>query len=165
MNRYLLMLTGICFCVRVSERIGRGEGVSTKDKLAEALRKAGAPATMIEKAEAGYYDDFEGPLATPINQLVSDARILGLNEIAVAAIGGEFDGTPEEGEAWFQRAGKDFAVMEAPAGVPDLWKAYLHFSQMEKVQFTEEFRRGTFWLLVLIVWMPMLLIFLMLLNK
>ena len=78
----------------------------TKDKLAMALLKAGAPESMVKKAEIGYYDDYLSPLATPIVQLVSDCRFFikhgrpGLKDIVKRAKNGEFDATKEESEAW-----------------------------------------------------------------
>jgi len=62
---------------------------------------------MAAKARTGYYDDFESPLATPITQLVTDLRKAGQEKLAQRAINGDFDGTKEEGEAWFNRRGKD----------------------------------------------------------
>ena len=79
--------------------------MKTTEKLAEALRQAGAPEAMINRARNGYYDDYESPLVAPITQLVQDARGQGIPEIAERAIAGEFDGTPEEGAAWWQREG------------------------------------------------------------
>lgn len=79
--------------------------MKTKEKLKEALVSESAPSWMIEKAAAGHYDDFESPFASPIMQLVADAELSGLFKIARRAIGGEFDGTSEEAEAW--RNGKE----------------------------------------------------------
>jgi len=72
----------------------------TTEKLAAALRAANAPAAMISKAEAGYYDDFKSPLAMPLHQLVTDAQAAGLPDIAMSAINGDFDATREESAAW-----------------------------------------------------------------
>jgi hypothetical protein len=80
--------------------------MKTKEKLALALKEAGAPENFIKRAEAGYYDDFESPLATAIIQLVTDLRVAGLDKLAQRAIDGEFDGTKEEGEEWFNKEGK-----------------------------------------------------------
>lgn len=77
----------------------------TKDKLTKALLDAGAPATMIQRAEGGYYDDYESPLATPLQALVLDATAAGLSDIAQRTMDGEFDGTMEEGEVWMKREG------------------------------------------------------------
>ena len=81
--------------------------MKTKDRLAEALTKAGASGTMIDRAVSGQYDDFESNSPTPVMDLVRDCRGAGLDDVALRAISGEFDGTKEEGEAWMQREGKD----------------------------------------------------------
>jgi hypothetical protein len=74
--------------------------MKTSDKLAAALREAGAPGIMIGRAEHGYYDDYKSHLAMPLHQLVVDARQHKLEDIAKRAIAGEFDGTKEEGDEW-----------------------------------------------------------------
>lgn len=79
--------------------------MSTKENLVKALQDASAPREMIDKAKAGYYDDFETSITTPIGQLVLDARAAGLQNIAERAMNGEFDATLEEGEAWIKRSG------------------------------------------------------------
>lgn len=66
--------------------------MSVKDRLAEALIKAGASPAMIASAREGRYSDYESESATPINDLVNDCRIAGLNGIARRAMDGEFDG-------------------------------------------------------------------------
>lgn len=81
--------------------------MSTKEKLVAALISANAPQDIINKAQVGYYDDFESTIATPIQSLVLDLRAAGLGEIAARAMDGDFDATPEEAEAWYQREGKD----------------------------------------------------------
>ncbi len=74
--------------------------MSTADRLADALKEANAPITMVVRARQAYYDDYRSPLPMPINQLVADCRAAGLNDIAERAINGEFDGTKEESDAW-----------------------------------------------------------------
>jgi len=81
--------------------------MTTKEKLADALTKAGAPIAMREKALRGNYDDFESQSATPIVDLVRDARAVGLEDIAQRAMNGEFDSTKEESAAWFEREGRN----------------------------------------------------------
>lgn len=81
--------------------------MGTKEKLVTALTNAGAPDDMLNKARVGYYDDFESAIATPITALVADCRAAGLNDLAARAMRGDFDATPEESEAWYQREGKD----------------------------------------------------------
>jgi hypothetical protein len=61
-------------------------------RLVAALREAGAPLAMVERAAGGYYGDFTSPLPFPISQLASDARQAGLSGIARRALDGEFDG-------------------------------------------------------------------------
>lgn len=73
----------------------------TTERLAVALVQAGAPVAMIERARAGFYDDYKSELAMPISQLIVDARKLGLTDIARRAINGEFDATQAEGDAWW----------------------------------------------------------------
>lgn len=72
----------------------------TTERLAVELVKAGAPPLMIEKARAGYYDDYKSELAMPITQLVIDARAAGLPIIAERASAGEFDASNAESDAW-----------------------------------------------------------------
>jgi hypothetical protein len=61
-------------------------------RLTLALREAGAPQDMIDRAATGYYGDFTSPLPFPISRLVKDARAAGLDAIARRAMDGEFDG-------------------------------------------------------------------------
>lgn len=84
----------------------RGPKQSTKERLAEALTQASAPAAMIQRARHGDYDDYESELGTPIVQLVRDCQAAGLPALAQRAINGEFDGTKEEADAWFAREGR-----------------------------------------------------------
>ena len=74
--------------------------IPTTEKLAQALKKAGAPAAMIAFAREGKYDDYKSDLANPIMQLVTEARAAGLDDIADRAIGGEFDGQTWEADEW-----------------------------------------------------------------
>jgi hypothetical protein len=74
--------------------------IPTTERLARALEAAGAPQEMIARARGGFYDEFKSDLATPIVQLVQDAREAGLKGIAERAIDGEFDATKEESDAW-----------------------------------------------------------------
>lgn len=72
----------------------------TTERLAAALKAAGAPADMVLRAIAGHYDDYKSPSATPIVDLVGDCVRHGLHAIAERARNGEFDATTEETEAW-----------------------------------------------------------------
>ena len=74
--------------------------MKTPERLATALEAAGAPADMIARAREGHYDDYLSPLAMPIHALAIEAREAGLTDIAQRAIGGEFDATVEEADAW-----------------------------------------------------------------
>jgi hypothetical protein len=74
--------------------------IPTTERLAQDLEEAGAPAEMIERARAGYYDDYKSPLAMPEVQLLQDARAAGLTTIAEGVLEGRWDATKEEAEAW-----------------------------------------------------------------
>jgi hypothetical protein len=76
--------------------------MKTKERLAEDLRKARAPVDMIDRALAGYYDDYESPLGYPLHALVVDAEKARLHKIADKAKNGDYDGTLEEGRAWIK---------------------------------------------------------------
>lgn len=80
--------------------------MTTKEKLAKALREAGAPPSMILKAQRGFYDDFESPLEAPERALLEDAIRNGLGTIVAAVQRGDFDATDEEGWAWYRREGR-----------------------------------------------------------
>jgi predicted MPP superfamily phosphohydrolase len=71
-------------------------------KLVAALKKANAPAKMVQRAQNGDYDDYLSDIANPIQALVNDARRAKLNDIAKRAITGEFDGTKADADAWAQ---------------------------------------------------------------
>ncbi len=62
---------------------------------------------MEKAARAGRYDDYEGTTATPIIDLVNDLKQTGAYDLAKRAMGGEFDGTKEEADEWYQREGKN----------------------------------------------------------
>ena len=89
--------------------------IATKQKLAAVLRERGLT-VMARRAERGYYDDYESDLVAPINQLVADLRAHGAEDLAKRAIDGEWDGSREEGEAWFAREGKQLLEGEINAG-------------------------------------------------
>lgn len=83
------------------------EAIPTTERLAKALEEAGAPKEMIDRARAGYYDDFKSELALPCVQLVNDLRAAGLHDLERRAMDGEFDGSAEESAAWFEAEGKE----------------------------------------------------------
>jgi hypothetical protein len=72
----------------------------TTEKLAKALREAGASLAMIIRAKDGYYDDYRSPLATPMMQLYADLMAEGKRDLAERVAAGEFDATKEEADAW-----------------------------------------------------------------
>lgn len=74
----------------------------TTERLARALELLADPALagMIAQARAGHYDDYKSTIAGPQLQLVQDLRAHGHFEFVGRVIAGEFDATPEEGEAW-----------------------------------------------------------------
>lgn len=77
----------------------------TKDRLARVLAENGLRG-MAAKAMLGCYDDYESMSATPIMHLVRDLKAAGKPDLATRAMNGEFDGTPEEGRAWFEGEGR-----------------------------------------------------------
>jgi hypothetical protein len=79
-----------------------GDCMRTKERLAQALQEAGADPLTIHAARRGRYDDFESDSATPISDLVREARRQGLVTIAIRAMSGEFDATAEEADEWFK---------------------------------------------------------------
>ena len=98
--------------------------MSTKQRLVQALFQALGSgdrlvAEMIERATAGYYDDYDSPLATPLVQLAADLREYGayllkngrsdegVNELIAAVKDGAFDATKAEADAWMVREGGD----------------------------------------------------------
>jgi hypothetical protein len=79
--------------------------VNTKERLALAMEAEGCPQELIARARGGEFDDFYSNSATPIMRLVGELRKNGFRALAARAIGGEFDATKEEAEAWYQREG------------------------------------------------------------
>lgn len=78
------------------------EQLQTTERLARALESLNDPALagMIAQARAGYYDDYKSTIAGPQLQLVQDLRAHGHFEIVGRVVAGEFDATPDEGDAW-----------------------------------------------------------------
>ena len=74
--------------------------MTTKDRLTQALKEAGAPARMVELAQLGAYDDCLSTEATPIMNLVRDLNTAGLHDLKARAMRGEFDASREEWNAW-----------------------------------------------------------------
>lgn len=78
---------------------------STKQRLAEVLHARGL-FEMEGAALAGRYDDYESEHDTPCLDLVRDLEAAGAGDLADRARNGEWDGTREEAEAWFEREGR-----------------------------------------------------------
>jgi len=81
---------------------------STKDRLAKALRGAGAP-DLATRAEAGEFSDFQSQHAMPKVRLVELLVGRGLRSLAEKVTHGLFDDTKAEAEEWWQREGKYLA--------------------------------------------------------
>ncbi len=87
--------------------------IRTKEILAQVLH-ANVLFDLERRARAGEFDDFESPSATPINDLVAALRAVSdakpddndlrdrTMKLALRAMEGEWDGSPEEAEAWAQ---------------------------------------------------------------
>ena len=86
----------------------------TKERLARELEKLNDPRLkeIIARARVGKYDDYETDVATPQMLLVTELRKLGLNDFVQRVIDGEFDGTKEEAEAWYEREGKHLLLSD-----------------------------------------------------
>lgn len=96
----------------IADHIDETKPKPTKLRLRDDLIARNAPPAMVQKAASGWYDDYESPVGDSIVQLVDDAHAAGLEDIARAAVEGEYDGTKEESEAWAASA-EGRAVMEA----------------------------------------------------
>ena len=81
--------------------------IRTKERLAQLLH-AETLFDLERRARAGEFDDFESPSATPIGDLVAALRAAGKDGLALRAMEGEWDSSPEEAEAWARSAeGRD----------------------------------------------------------
>jgi hypothetical protein len=72
----------------------------TTEKLARALAEEHAPQYMIDRARAGYYDDFKSPIAFPEMELLADSELHDLKRIKEGVYNGEWDATKEESDEW-----------------------------------------------------------------
>lgn len=82
--------------------------MTTKERLAAALREIGLP-TLAADAERGMYDDYESPLPFPLIALVhrlGEAATPAAEALAQRVRDGDFDGTIEESDAWLRREGR-----------------------------------------------------------
>ncbi len=78
----------------------------TKERLARTLREAGLE-DLAQRAAAGEFDDYESPHAMPQLELILELGKRDQTELIDRVSEGEFDGTLEESQAWFEREGKD----------------------------------------------------------
>ena len=76
--------------------------VPTTARLLEALREANAPSWLIERAVRDEFHDYKSESPTPIKDLVEACEHAGLPGLAQRAMGGEFDATREEADAWLK---------------------------------------------------------------
>lgn len=84
------------------------ETISTKERLAAALRGIGLDA-LADEAARGMFDDYESPNAFPLITLVhrlGEASTPEATALAERVKDGEFDGTKAEADAWWQRQGR-----------------------------------------------------------
>jgi hypothetical protein len=81
----------------------------TARKLSAALEAAGAPRSIVRRAERGYYHDYLSPLAMPELSLITELRraakrdpdnAVALLRVAQAVAEGEHDASAAEGDAW-----------------------------------------------------------------
>lgn len=78
--------------------------IPTAELLARALIEAKAPPLMIERARAYYYDDYKGPLATPMTTLYTELTKLHLHRLAERVKNGDFDAQRWEAKEWAESA-------------------------------------------------------------
>lgn len=82
--------------------------MSTKERLSAALRDIGLP-TLADEAARGHYDDYESPLAFPLITLVhrlGEQKSAAADQLAERIRNGDFDGTQEEADLWYEREGR-----------------------------------------------------------
>jgi hypothetical protein len=79
----------------------------TRDKLAAALREAGAKSSnadlyeaFAKRAETSEFDDYASTYVCPITQLHTELQAAGLSAFARRVANGEFDATREESDEW-----------------------------------------------------------------
>lgn len=80
--------------------------MKTKERLARELGKAKAPEEIVYLAKKGHYDDYESDLPLPLHELIGDLIAAGMEDFAQRVRDGEFDGTNEEGDEWFESVGR-----------------------------------------------------------
>jgi hypothetical protein len=76
--------------------------ISTSERLARALEVLGDSQLtgLVEKARAGFYDEFKSPLPYPQMTLISELSKLGQFGMIKRVADGEFEATMEEAQAW-----------------------------------------------------------------
>lgn len=104
----------------------------TSEKLAQALEAAGAPANMIRKAREDYYHDFKSPLAMPEMELLNDARVHGLTEIAEGVMEGRWDADKAESDAWAKSPDGQETFAELMKSFPKTNRAQRRAQQRQK---------------------------------
>src|SRR5262245_18281078 len=85
-----------------SPTMSSSNSLSTRESLARVLEERQNPrsAGMIRLVRAGAYDDYLSDSPSPIMDLVRDLSQNGEHDLVGRAIGGEFDGTKDEADAW-----------------------------------------------------------------
>lgn len=74
--------------------------VATKEYLAQVLELNNCPAVLVTQARAGFYHDFESPLAYPSVALINALQMIGKFDLVERVKKGEFDSSAEEAEEW-----------------------------------------------------------------
>jgi hypothetical protein len=90
----------------------------TKDRLAEALTNANLP-MMAAKAAEGYYDDFLSSLTAPQTELCDELLMVGTSAALAlrnSVMGGDFDSTLEENDAWAMSADGKATMLKLAGG-------------------------------------------------
>ena len=84
-------------------QVNKESGLSSKERLVEALREDQAPIWIINAAREGHFDDFDTWSAHPIMDLIETCKANGLRDIAARAQEGEFNSTLQEARDWFKK--------------------------------------------------------------
>lgn len=92
--------------------------IRTRERLAQVLH-AEVLFDLERRARAGEFDDFESDSATPIGDLVAALRAAGKDGLALRAMEGEWDGSPDEAEEWIRSPEGRAVVAELAKGKDD----------------------------------------------
>lgn len=124
---------GVCHWTRLGRCWVRGCGPaapddSSREKLAQALAAAHAPSGMIAAARCGRWDDYRSEHPNPAGLLVDELRANNLDHLVDRVLGGDFDATRAEGDAWAASAEglaafAEFGITPAPTRRP--WRSKL----------------------------------------